>query len=226
MAKQACAADIWVSPKGSDAGAGTKDSPKRTIAAALRQARELRRLNSPSVTGGIHIILEDGAYIMDAPLFIRPEDSGTPGSPTFIESAPGARPVISGGIPVTGWTKITGYVRGLPLTAQGKIWEAPVPLNGNMPLLFRQMWVEGSKAVRARESNTNDGMSRILSLDKQKQEIWIPLPQGGLPTAPGPMEMVIHQMWAIANLRIKTIAIKGDEAGLTFEQPESRIEFE
>ena len=40
------------------------------------------------------------------------------------------------------------------------------------------------------------------------------------------MEMVIHQMWAIANLRVKYITIKGNQAGLTFYQPESKIEFE
>lgn len=226
MAQQAYAAEIWVSPKGNDANPGTESSPKLTIAAALRQARELRRLNDPSVAGGIHIILENGEYTLDEPLFVRPEDSGTVASPTVIENAPGAQPVVSGGVQVRGWVKVTRHIPGLPGTAQGKIWEAPAPLWGNMPLLFRQLWVDGKKAIRARESNTDDGMSRILSLDKQKQTIWIPLPKGGLPADAGQMEMVIHQMWAIANLCIKTITIKGNKAGLTFEQPESRIEFE
>src|ERR1700744_3629713 len=88
------AAEIWVAPNGNDANSGTKDRPKLTIAAALRQARELRRLNDASIAGGIHIILEDGEYRPDEPLFIRPEDSGTATSPTVIENAAGARPVI------------------------------------------------------------------------------------------------------------------------------------
>ena len=36
------AADLFVSPEGNDRNPGTKDSPKATLTAALRQARELR----------------------------------------------------------------------------------------------------------------------------------------------------------------------------------------
>ena len=43
------AADLFVSPEGNDRNPGTKDSPKATLTAALRQARELRRLNDESV---------------------------------------------------------------------------------------------------------------------------------------------------------------------------------
>lgn len=56
------AADLFVSPEGNDRNPGTKDSPKATLTAALRQARELRRLNDESVKGGITIHLEAGDY--------------------------------------------------------------------------------------------------------------------------------------------------------------------
>jgi len=220
------AADIWVAPNGNDTNTGTKDNPKLTIAAALRQARELRRLNDPSIAGGIHIIIKQGEYVLNEPLFIRPEDSGTSTSPTIIENAPGASPIISGGVAVNNWKPASTEIPGLPQEARGRVWEANAPQVGGNTLLFRQLWINGKKAIRARESDTDEGMDRILSLDKQKQEIWIPLPKTGLPTDPGQMEMVIHQMWAIANLRIRTITVEGDKAKLTFYQPESRIEFE
>ena len=220
------AADIWVATNGNDNNTGAKDNPKQTIAAALRQARELRRLNDPSVAGGIHIIIEDGKYVLDEPLFIRSEDSGTATSPTIIENSPGTKPVISGGISIINWKKITAHIAGLPKEAQGNIWQASTPQTAGNILLFRQLWVNGEKAIRARESNTDESMSRILSIDKQKQEIWINIPVGGLPKDPAQMEMVIHQMWAIANLRVKSIIIEGNKAGLTFYQPESKIEFE
>ena len=220
------AADIWVATNGNDNNTGAKDNPKQTIAAALRQARELRRLNDPSVAGGIHIIIEDGKYVLDEPLFIRSEDSGTATSPTIIENSPGTKPVISGGISIINWKKITAHIAGLPKEAQGNIWQASAPQTAGNILLFRQLWVNGEKAIRARESNTDESMSRILSIDKQKQEIWINIPVGGLPKDPAQMEMVIHQMWAIANLRVKSIIIEGNKAGLTFYQPESKIEFE
>lgn len=220
------AAEIWVATNGSDANPGTKEQPKLTIPAALRQARELRRLNDASINGGIHIIIKNGTYFLDEPLFIRPEDSGSPASPTTIENEPGCAPIISGGVNVTGWKKVSSYIPGLPEQSQGKVWEADVPQVGGATLLFRQLWVNGVKAIRARESRTDKGMSRILSLDKQKQQIWIPIPKGGLPGTAGQMEMVIHQMWAIANLQVKAIQIQGNKAGLTFYQPESKIEFE
>lgn len=80
------AADLFVSPKGNDRNPGTKDSPKATLTAALRQARELRRLNDESLKGGITIHMEAGDYHLYEPVFIRPEDSGTEASPTVITS--------------------------------------------------------------------------------------------------------------------------------------------
>lgn len=226
MGVNSYAADIWVAVNGNDNNPGTKDQPKLTIAAALRQARELRRLNDPSIANGINIILQGGEYVLNEPLFIRPEDSGTETSPTILENAPGEKPVISGGVDVKGWKRASAYIPGLPKQAQGKVWVATLPQVAGSTLLFRQLWVNGTKVIRARESNTNEEMSRILSVDKQQQEIWIPIPASGLPKYPDQMEMVIHQMWAIANLRVKSITIKGNKAGLTFYQPESKIEFE
>ena len=56
------AADLFVSPEGNDRNPGTKDSPKATLTAALRQARELRRLNDfhPTIQNGISIRSDDG----------------------------------------------------------------------------------------------------------------------------------------------------------------------
>lgn len=220
------AAEIWVATNGNDANTGTKQSPKRTIGAALRQARELRRLKDPSIQGGIHILVEEGEYVLDEPIFVRPEDSGTADSPTIIENAPGAKPAISGGVSIANWRKELRHITGLPASAQKHVLVADVPQTGEGSLLFRQLWVNGIKAIRAREANTDEEMSRILDVDKQKQEIWIPVPQTGLPADAGQMEMVIHQMWCIANLRIKSIRKEGNKAVLSFYQPESRIEFE
>lgn len=220
------AAEIWVATNGNDGNNGTKQNPKLTIAAALRQARELRRLKDVSIQGGIHIMVEDGEYMLDEPILVRPEDSGTADSPTIIENAPGAKPAISGGIAIINWKKEFKHIVGLPALAQGHVFVADVPQAGEGSLLFRQLWVNGLKAIRARESNTDGEMNRILDVDKQQQEIWIPLPKNSLPANAGQMEMVIHQMWCIANLRIKSIRKDGNKAALRFYQPESRIEFE
>ena len=215
------AADIWVAPNGNDANSGTAAAPMATVSAALRKARELRRLNDPSIQTGIHIILKGGEYPLSESIFVRPEDSGTEASPTVIEAAPGERPILSGGLAVQGWHKAPHILPGLPQAATGQVWEADI---SDAPG-FRQLWVNGVKAVRARDVNNDDDMPRILSIDKKQQAIYIPAIRP-LPANPGHMEMVIHQMWAIAILRVKTIEKTGDRYKLTFSQPESHIEFE
>src|SRR3954471_12719525 len=122
------AADIYVAPGGLDTNPGTKEKPMATVAMALRKAREMRRVNDPAITNGIHIIIANGVYAFSEPLFVRPEDSGTPETPTVIEAPPGAKPVFSGGIAVKGWRKATEKMAGLPAAAQGKVWVADAPV--------------------------------------------------------------------------------------------------
>ncbi len=218
------AKDIWVSPDGSDNNPGTMAQPLKSIRMAFRQARNLRRLNDPSVTDGIRIIMKGGVYRLDEPLLLRPEDSGTPESPTTVVAAKGEEPVISGGIRVNGWHRASGKIKGLPGVAGGNVWVTNIPRTGGLRLLFRQMWVNGEKAERA-STLTDGSLPRILSVDKEKEILWIPKPKFPVDN-PGQMEFVIHQWWAVANLRVKNISVTGDSAAVTFYQPESRIEFE
>ncbi|RKR84327.1 parallel beta helix pectate lyase-like protein [Mucilaginibacter gracilis] len=219
------AADIWVSPTGSDQNVGTKDQPMATPLAALRRARELRRLNDESIKNGIHIILRGGTYQLFEPLFVRPEDSGTAASPTVIEAAPGEVPVLSGGVNIQGWQKQKASLLGLAAVAKGNVWVADAPTVAGALLNYRQLWVNNRKATRARSINA-DSMSRILSWNHKEQTCWIPKPKTGNLRGVVGMEMFIHQWWAIAVLRIKAIQLQGDSAKLSFEQPESRIQSE
>jgi len=215
---------IWVSPSGQDTNPGTKEKPLASVLMAQRRARELRRLNAPAVQEGITIYLRDGVYTLDEPLLFRPEDSGTERSPTRIIAAEGEHPVISGGMPVRGWKKQQGPLADLPTAACGKVWVTDIPRVGGRRAEFRQLWVNGKKAQRA--SSLDDGtLPRILSVDKEKEIFWIPAPDFK-PAAIGQLEFVIHQWWAIANLRVKAIQVSGDSAAVSFHRPESRIEFE
>ncbi|UFH52689.1 L-rhamnose mutarotase [Spirosoma sp. KNUC1025] len=217
--------EIWVSPDGSDAHLGTKEKPLASLQLALRKVRELRRLNDPSIAKGAYIYLKNGSYALSEPVFIRPEDSGTSASPTIIEAAPNEKPILSGGVFIKNWQKLKGTVPGLPKEAIRKVWVADAPNVGGRSLEFRQLWVNGEKAIRAKDTSY-PLMNRILSWNKQEQTCWIPTPKfGDLSKAAG-LEMLIHQWWAIANLRIKRIDVQGDSAKLWFHQPESRIQSE
>ena len=215
--------DIWVSPKGSDANNGSKDQPLATVTAALRKARELRRVGPMS--GGIHIILRGGVYVLRETIVMRAEDAGTTDSPTFIEAAPNEKPILSGGVQINGWKNLNEAVVGLPASAKGKIWVADVPTINGRSFEFRQLWVNDIKAIRAKSVN-GDRMERIISWNKQEQTCMIPTPTFSfLQNAVG-VELFIHQWWEIAILRIKKMQVMGDSTKLFFHQPESKIQSE
>ena len=170
FATAASAADIYVAPNGSDLNTGSKEQPLATLQAALRKARNLRRMNDESIKGGIHIILRGGVYTVLETVILRPEDSGTSDSPTFIEAAPNEQPVLSGGVAIMNWKKLITPVAGLQTKYQGQIWVADVPaVNGN-GFNFRQLWVNDIKAVRAKSSN-GETMLRILNWNKQEADL-------------------------------------------------------
>lgn len=214
------AGEIWISPKGSDFNDGTRQFPKATLTSALRQAREWRRTEDNRIQGGITIYMEGGTYAFHEPVFIRPEDSGTKESPTIIRSVGDEKVILSGGISINGWKK------------QGKVWVADVPAFNGRPLDFRQLWVNGKKAVRARDVEDFEKMNRICSVDEKNEILYVPAVsirrlidnKGNLKAKYA--EMVLHQMWCVANLRIRSVEVQGDSAAIRFHQPESRIQFE
>lgn len=178
-------------------------TPDSSLTDAVRKAREAKRLGSRE---DITIHLGSGTYYLYEPLRLRPEDSGL--------TIEGADAVISGGIRVTGWKR------------QGRLFVADVPDVNGRPIDFRQLWINGEKAVRARDVSDFEQMYRIRTYDKKKHVLWVPKKAvEKILTAPY-AEMVLHEMWCTSNLRIKSITVQGDSAAVRFHQPEARIQFE
>ena len=220
------AGEIYVSLQGNDKNPGTKEAPFNTLNRAIKQAREWRRLNRPEVAGGIYIRLEEGVYAQRNSLFLRPEDGGTSDSPTVICAVDGAHPVISGGVAVTGWKRGCNHP-AIPEKLRQKIWSAEAPLIGNRRVETRQMWVNGHKVQRAAQF-PDGGLERMIDFNPEEQTITIPVSQSvnseRLQNA-GQLEMIVHQRWAIAILRVKSIDVKDGQAVVRFHEPESHLEF-
>lgn len=174
-----------------------------SIEKALQQAREERRLNNAT---DICLRLQEGVYQLNQPITIRPEDNGT-------RIVADGKVTISGGVSISGWKK------------EGKYYVADVPDFNGRPLEFRQLWVNGKKAVRARDVDDFEQMFRIRSVDKANETIYVPAKAVKKIINAKYPEMVLHEMWCIANLRIKNIKIQGDSAAVTFHQPESHVHF-
>lgn len=130
----AAQAALYVSPAGDDANPGTAERPVRTLAHARDLAREL----IPSMHGDLTIWLAGGVYRLGQPLVFGPEDSGANGHDVIYAAQPGARPVLSGGVRITGWKQVD---------AARNLWAAPAPAT---LVNTRQLYIDGVRARRTR----------------------------------------------------------------------------
>ena len=98
-----------------------------------------------------------------------------------------------------------------PLLIRG---EAGAILCGDPRQEHTQLWPE-------------EGMAQMLGFESETRTITIPTPPNidDLRQCES-LEMVVHQRWAIAILRVKDMQVEGDRTIVTFMEPESRLEFE
>ena len=184
-------------------GADIHITPDSSLADAVRKAREMRRLGKATE---VTIHLAAGTYFLYEPLRLHPEDSGL--------SIKGTDAVISGGINIADWKR------------QGKLMVADVPDFNGRPIDFRQLWINGSKAVRARDVSNYEQMHRIRTYDKKSHVLWVPKKAVEKIMKAPYAEMILHEMWCTSNLRIKSIEIQGDSAAIRFHAPEAKLQFE
>jgi hypothetical protein len=218
------ARELWLAPNGSDVNSGASNAPLATLGAALEKWTSHPDDPNPVANEGLTIYLRGGVYPLSRTTVIQPEEFKSGYSYVNIEAAPGEHPVLSGGVAVSRWKKLTEKISHLPEAAHGQVWVADAPIIDGRVLEFRQLWVNDKKAVRAREPN-GENLARLAAWDKTNQLATIPATAlAGIKT-PGQLEMVIDQVWEIAVLRVESIRSEGTNALLTFQQPESRIEF-
>src|SRR5690606_31085160 len=131
--------------------------------------------------GDIYIWLRGGTYTLDSTLTFTEADAGKNGHYVAYQAYAGERPVISGGTAVTGWQ---AYGNG--------IYRAPC---GNMH--FRQLYVNGKKAIRARTPNAGT-YNRLVSWNTSGQTISILSAELGnvQNLSNGKVEMIVQQYWA------------------------------
>jgi hypothetical protein len=142
------AATFYVATDGNDqwsgrlekANADKTDGPLASLQGARDAVRKLKAagpLKEP-----VKVIVAGGRYALADTVVFSPEDSGTEAAPISYESAPGAKPVFSGG----------RMIAGLKAGPDG-LWTAQVPGVADKKWYFEQLFVGGRRAVRARSPN-------------------------------------------------------------------------
>jgi hypothetical protein len=136
-------AAIHVSPEGKDGNPGTVALPVQTP----QRARDIARVKlREGLEAPLDIVFASGLYILDRPLELLPEDSGTQEYPVTWRSAKGAGVLWSGGCAIPReWTRGTDG-----------IWQVDLKRLGPEGWDFRQLFVNGKRATRARFPNVDE----------------------------------------------------------------------
>ncbi|MHB8899856.1 MAG: right-handed parallel beta-helix repeat-containing protein [Thermoguttaceae bacterium] len=146
--RRAAAAEtvVFVSPDGNDTWSGTLrdpkgdrgDGPLASLDGARAAVRRMRQAGT--IDGPVHVRFASGNYPITEPVIFQAADSGTAEAPVIYEAAPGSRAVIHGG------RAITGFAAGPDGT-----WTTKLPDVASGQWKFEQLWVNGNRAIRARE---------------------------------------------------------------------------
>ncbi len=135
-------ADLCVASNGHDGNPGTPEAPL----ASLGRARDLvRQRIAAGLKADLVVLLRGGTHRVEQPLVFNPEDSGTEGHRITYAAWPGERVVLSGARAITGWRR-----------GSGPVWNVELPEVRAGRWHFRQLFVNGRRAVRARFPNAGE----------------------------------------------------------------------
>ncbi len=118
--------EFHISPSASTNGKGTLESPFKTIEAAKKRVAKV----SKNMQSDIIVYLHGGTYNITTPIQFNEKDSGRNGHSIIYKAYKDERPVISGGVKVTGWEVVGGNIHKAKL---------------NNPTKLRSLFVNGAR---------------------------------------------------------------------------------
>lgn len=204
-------ATFFVSPTGSDANPGTESQPFQTLA----KARDAVRPLTAAMTGDIVVTLRGGTYPISNTVTFGPSDGGKNGFYVKYVAQSGERPLLTGGKPITGWS----------IHDQAKnIWKAT-----GVDARFRQIWVNGTKGIRARQPNLGTGgthnMYRLTKVDTAGKAFNVATSYVGAWKNLNKVEMHLMIAWADATLRLASTSNMGSYTKVSIQDPERTMLF-
>ena len=206
-------ADFYVSPSGSDTNSGAQTASFQTIARARDAVRSFHQTNTAE---DIVVWIGGGRYTITNTITFNSEDSGTAEHPVVYRAYPGEHPVISGGQRITGWT--------LHDPAKN-IYKASVGAH-----VFRQLYVDGKRAIRARAPNVQDDRTRgpyYKAVSAYPTFIMNTNELGNLDQLDtdhlNRVECVWLSQWQQKRARIQSFSTSGSQAELIFMPPETAV---
>ncbi|MEN8879972.1 MAG: hypothetical protein ABF311_07360 [Polaribacter sp.] len=194
--------EIFVSPKGSDRNSGTFLQPFKTLERAQEEARKYAKKEK------VIVYLRGGTYNIEKTIVFDAKDSGKKGRPIIYAAYKGEIPVISGGKKITNWKKDGNYIYKAPSNGQ----------------VFRQLYVNNTKALRSRYPNGNEylklinwnGGNKTIRLEKGTLKDWKNFNE---------IEIFVQMSWSISIMRLEEFTPNLNFDALTVTNPEKNIVF-
>jgi len=191
---------FYVAPSGSDQNPGTLQQPFQTI----DRARVAVRSINGSMSANITVFLRGGEHMLPSSLLFDQLDSGSNGFDVVYAAYPGEHPVLHGGQHITGWASVGGG-----------IYKANVG-----QLRFRQLYVNGKRAVRARRPDAGNYF-QVRSWDTSGRRVEVSSGEIGNWQRLNQAEMVILGTGVNqSNLRLSSFSVSGSGAHVTPREPE------
>jgi len=177
--------EIYISPDGNDAAAGTLSDPVKS----LQRAAELAEAYAGQLP--VTIFLSGGRYPLTAALKLGPEDGGKAEAPVLWTAMPGTKPIISGGIPVTNWEQ-----------EEDGSWSAVLPqeIQGT----FRSFYVNGVRAIRARHPD-NDYLRVGKAGEDNRSNFYFKKHEIGAIRNTDDLELILLHDWSVTRIPVKDI---------------------
>ena len=188
--------DVW-SGRLAEPAAGRNDGPVATLAGARNALRRMR-LQGKAFSGPVKVLFGDGIYPIAQTVVFGPADSGTADCPITYAAMEGAKPVLSGASPISGWRK----------DPTEKYWTAALPQGKRGIWNFRELFVNGRRAIRARYPNKEDYWFFIERMEEPARDgVAIYRDPKHLSNWPdlGQIEIVLFRVWDFSRERIKSV---------------------
>jgi hypothetical protein len=190
----ACSRDIYVSPNGKDDSQGTKKNPLQSVQMAKKLAVEMLESGKQKE---VTVWLGDGNYPVTEPLVFEPLKSAGINSKLVFKAEKDSKPVISGGVQITGWEK----------NSEG-FWEAHLPEKLKESTDFRELFIDGKRATRARFPNEGYLNVKKVGVDR-RTNFFFEKDDFPIPENVKDVELVLMHDWSISRIAVKEI--KADE---------------
>ena len=135
------------------------DGPIKTLEDARLKVRELKQTQADQP---IEVLIKGGVYSLRETVVFGLEDGGSQDAPVVYKASPGENPVFTGGVPITGWKKVSADPQSVSKKAQGKLWVAEIPKDVSKQWRIKSLYDGDTLLKRARS-----GSFRYADIEKE-----------------------------------------------------------